>query len=118
MEFVGIDSAVLQDLFSKTVCAKCGTPVKLVKQDRQYGLTVKMKLTCSASDLCEEHFVLFHTLCSIITGYCHGLPCIRIHGLAQIGILRNILIQLGPLGPIERAISSILGRIFKTKLQI
>lgn len=50
-----IDLAVLQDLFLKTSCGKCGMHVKLIKLDTQYGLAVEVQSTCAVCDFCEKH---------------------------------------------------------------
>lgn len=55
-DFVVIDMAVLEGLFAKTTCGECGMPVKLTKSARQYGLAVKLELSCTGCDLREARF--------------------------------------------------------------
>ncbi|KAG0415010.1 hypothetical protein HPB47_007815 [Ixodes persulcatus] len=57
-EYVIVDMKVLQELFASTACGKCGiTTVGLSKcEERQYGLAVKLVLTCSTCDFAESRF--------------------------------------------------------------
>ncbi|KAG0415448.1 hypothetical protein HPB47_007390 [Ixodes persulcatus] len=55
-DFVVIDMAVLEGLFARTTCGECGMPVKLTKSARQYGLAVKLELSCTGCDLREARF--------------------------------------------------------------
>ncbi|KAM7311103.1 hypothetical protein ISCGN_008011 [Ixodes scapularis] len=57
-EYVIVDMTVLQELFASTACGKCGmATVGLPKcTERQYGLAVKLVLTCSSCDFAESRF--------------------------------------------------------------
>ncbi|KAM7298992.1 hypothetical protein ISCGN_019559 [Ixodes scapularis] len=57
-EYVIVDMKVLQELFASTACGKCGmATVGLSKcEERQYGLAVKLVLTCSSCDFAESRF--------------------------------------------------------------
>lgn len=58
--FVEIDLAVLQDLFSKTLCGECGISVKFIKLDKQYGLAVKVQLAWTVWNLYKECFKILY----------------------------------------------------------
>ncbi|XP_070395670.1 uncharacterized protein [Dermacentor albipictus] len=50
--------SVLKKMFVSTSCSKCGmTTLQLAKcSEREYGLAVKLELTCSNCDFAERHF--------------------------------------------------------------
>lgn len=56
-EFVVVDMAMLRDLFAHVKCGKCGLAAPdLRKADRQYGLAVKLEVTCSVCKHRVERF--------------------------------------------------------------
>lgn len=56
-DFVLVDFAMLKDLFAHVRCGKCGLAAPdLRKPDRQYGLAVKLEVTCS---ICEHRVERF-----------------------------------------------------------
>lgn len=56
-DFVLVDFAMLKDLFAHVRCGKCGLAAPdLRKPDRQYGLAVKLEVTCSVCEHRVERF--------------------------------------------------------------
>ncbi|CAN7947863.1 unnamed protein product [Ixodes hexagonus] len=57
-EYVIVDIKVLQEFFASTACGKCRmATVELSKcEERQYGLAVKLVLTCTSCDFAESRF--------------------------------------------------------------
>lgn len=56
-DFVVVDMAMLKDLFAHVKCGKCGLAAPdLRKADRQYGLAVKLEVTCSVCKHRVERF--------------------------------------------------------------
>lgn len=57
-EFIIVDMQVLQKFFFKTTCTQCGTvSLQFSKcNQRQYGLAVKLELTCANCDFAKRHF--------------------------------------------------------------
>lgn len=57
-EYIIVDMSILKKLFASTSCSKCGmASVQLAKcSGREYGLAVKLVLTCSNCDFAERHF--------------------------------------------------------------
>lgn len=56
-DFVVVDMAMLRDLFAHVKCGKCGLAAPdLTKAHMQYGLAVKLELTCSVCDHRVESF--------------------------------------------------------------
>ncbi|KAH9362336.1 hypothetical protein HPB48_017988 [Haemaphysalis longicornis] len=56
-DFVLVNFAMLKDLFAHVRCGKCGLAAPdLRKPDRQYGLAVKLEVTCSVCEHRVERF--------------------------------------------------------------
>lgn len=59
MDFVVVDMTVLNNLFAKTLLAKCGMqPFMIGKSNRQFRLAVKLELTCKKCKAQEACFSL------------------------------------------------------------
>ncbi|CAN8014554.1 unnamed protein product [Ixodes persulcatus] len=57
-QFIIVDLKVLNTFFASTKCGQCGSATPALKKSKgqQYGLAVKLELTCPACDFREEHF--------------------------------------------------------------
>ncbi|MDD9361350.1 MAG: hypothetical protein PV344_00215 [Anaplasma sp.] len=57
-QFLIVDLKVLNTFFASTKCGQCGSaaPTPEKSKGQQYGLAVKLELSCPACDFSEEHF--------------------------------------------------------------
>ncbi|KAG0423630.1 hypothetical protein HPB47_000600 [Ixodes persulcatus] len=57
-QFIIVDLKVLNTFFASTKCGQCGSAAPALKKSKgqQYGLAVKLELTCPACDFRVEHF--------------------------------------------------------------